>query len=423
MTSLHELSFKIIIPNSDAFDSIGGIQQDNTAFTRSIKDLWALLKSIEDKCRMPQALKFRLRLSAEPSDPVRHFRNLPLDFVNDWNLEEVDQPNGFDEISNRLPFELMRIPQDLRPLPWVDGFSVVETSRGIHSAALKRLASRFQGLTYLEVHLTEGSTQTRSDVAREISNLSLPRLSELVFNLDFSFLKKTSCSTDAFSTALHGLLKSPNLLKVTLGVRFTAELFWPRLEEFGGRQNPFWPCLQSITVITRPYAPDGTYLLIAQHLIGELPCVRLDMSMVNPLLLAAARAAQHMPNLLEMKVRIRGGGMGDWLGEMAFAAQGYCSEEDTKGDHAALRLHGLISSGSPKLVLLSDQLDLSKPRVSVVMPSRCTVDGRLAQVWKASKGEDVDYKVGYGCVPYENDYDEDYYYTDDYDDDDNDDDD
>lgn len=106
------------------------------------------------------------------------------------------------------------------------------------------------------------------------------------------------------------------------------------------------------------------------------------------------------------------------LCEMAFAAQGYCSEEDIKGEHAGLRLDGLIFLDSRKLVLLSDQLDLSKPRVSVVMPSKCTIESRLVQVWKTSKGEDVDYKVCYGFV-HDDDYDEenDYDYDGDEDDD------
>ena len=399
MTSLHKLSFKIIIPNSDRFHSIGGIQRDNRAFTQSIKDLWALLKCIEDGCHMPQALKLRVRLSAQPSDPARRFPSNLLDFLNDRNLEEVDQPNRFAKISNQLPLKLMRIPEDLPPLHWVDGFSFVQTDRSIHSAALRRLASRFQDLTYFKLRLWEDSTQTRSDVAREISNLSLPRLSKLVFDFDPLFTgchgnSKSSGSSDAISMALHGLLQSPNLVKATSKTRFTPELFWPRLEEFGGRQKPFWPCLQSITVRASEVYPDGTSLHIPEYMSA-----RLDMSKVNPLLMAAARAAQHMPKLLEMKLKVIGHeDMDNPHCEMAFAAQDYCSEEDIKGNHAALRLDRFISLGSKKPVLLSDQLDLSKPRVSILMPSRCTVDSRLAQVWKTSKGEDVDYKVCYGFV-------------------------
>lgn len=305
---------------------------------------------------MPQALKLRLHLSSQPLHSVRSFRGDPLDFVNDRNLTTT--------------------PEDLTPLPWVYGFSVIGTSRGIHSAALTRLASRFQGLTYFKVHLEEKSTQVRSDMAREIPNLSLPRLSELIVNFGNSLLPlKSSLSSDAFSAALHGLLQSPNLLKVTLGhVRITPELFWPRLEEFGGRQNPFWPCLQSMTVMISSEWPDGTSLHIHEHLIGEFESARLDMSKVNPLFMAAARAAQYMPKLLEMKLRVQGHkDMDNSLCEMAFAAQGYCSEEDIKGDHAALRIDGFIFSDSRFLLLPSDLLDLSKPRVSVVMPSRCTV--------------------------------------------------
>ncbi|KAK3176741.1 hypothetical protein OEA41_008066 [Lepraria neglecta] len=435
MASLRTLRFRIIIPNSDAYDSVRGTQWDNRAFTRSIKDLWALLKSIEDGCPKPQALKLRVHLSAQPSDPVRNFRGDPLDFVDDRNLDEVDEPDRFAEISNRLPFKSMRIPQDLPPLPWVNGFiwsgsSFLQEFRGIHSAALKRLASRFHGLTYFEVYLSEGSTQIRSDIAREMSNLSLPHLSELVFNFEPHYKLDrlpniSSRSSDAFSMAVHRLLQSPNLLKVTLGdpnhnccVRFTPELFWPQLEEFGGRQKPFWPCLQSIIVMISSVSPDGTRLHIHEHLVGEFESVRLNMDKVNPLFMAAARAAQHMPKLLEMKLGVEAHkDMDNPLCEMAFAAQGYCSEEDIKGDHAALRLDGFIFSDSRKLVLLSDQLDLSKPRVSVVMPSKCTIDSRLAQVWKTSKGEDIDYKVCYGFVHDDDDYDEDSDYDDDYDED------
>ena len=381
MASLRTLSFRIIIPNSDAFDSVGVTQRDNSAFTRSIRYLWAILKSIEDRCHMRQALKLRVHLSAQPSHSVRSFRGDPLDFVNDRNLTTT--------------------PEDLTPLPWIDGFSVIGTSRGIHSAALTRLASRFQDLTYFKVHLEEKSTQVRSDMAREISNLFLPRLSELVVNFGNNLLPlKSSLSSDAFSVALHGLFQSPNLLKVSLGdVRITPELFWPRLEEFGGRQNPVWPYLQSMTVMISSEWPDGTSLHIHEHLIGEFESARLDMSRVNPLFMAAARAAQYMPKLLKMTLRVEAHKDMDCpLCEMAFAAQGYCSEEDIKGYHAALRLDGFIFLDSRNLVLRPYQLDLSKPRVSVVMPSKCTIDSRLAQVWKISKGEDVDYNVCSGFV-------------------------
>ena len=242
MVSLRMLSFRVIIPNSR------GTQQDNRAFTRSIKDLWTLLKLIKDKYPKLQALKLRVRLSAQPSDPVRNFCSDLLDFVNDRNL--------------------IRIPEDLPPLTWVDGFSFVETYHDIHSTALRRLTSRFQSLTYFEGHLSKGSVQIRSDVAQEISNLSLACLSELVFDFGRKFgpfQNISSHSSDAFSMAVHRLLQSPNLLKVTLGynhkhggVRFTPGLFWPQLEEFGGWQDPFWPCLQSIKVMISSVSPDGT---------------------------------------------------------------------------------------------------------------------------------------------------------------------
>lgn len=134
------------------------------------------------------------------------------------------------------------------------GYSLLQEIRGIHSAALRRLASKFHCLTYFEAHISEDSTPTRSDMAQEMSNLSLPRLSELVFSFDVHYeLSRlpniSSHSSDAFSMAVHRLLQSPNLLKVTLGnlnlghcIRFTPELFWPQLKEFGGGQKPFWPC-------------------------------------------------------------------------------------------------------------------------------------------------------------------------------------
>lgn len=315
----------------------------------------------------------------------------------------------------------MGIPQDLPVIPWVDeliwsgpGFHGV--FREIHGVALMKLASRFNGLTYFEASLGDDShhlTQVRSNLAREMSNLSLPRLSELVFNFDV--LPDHECdrspdisssSSDAFSVAVHRLLQSPNLLKANLGdpnlnrgVRFTPELFWPQLEEFRGGQRPFWPCLQSITVLISSVSPDGTWLYIHEHLVGELETVRPNMTKVNPLFMAAARAAQHMPKLLEMKVIVRRHtDMHFPPCAMAFAAQGHCSEEDTEGYHAALRLDGFIVPNSGKLALRSCQLDLSKPRVSVIMPSKCTIDSHLAQVWTTSKGEDINYKACSGFV-------------------------
>lgn len=119
---LRTLRFIIIIPNSDAYDSVWGTQWDNRAFTRSVKDLWALLKSIEDGCPKPQALKLRVHRSAQPSNLGRNFRGDPLDFMDDRNLDEVDEADRAAEISNPLPDKSMRIPQDLAPIPWVDGF-------------------------------------------------------------------------------------------------------------------------------------------------------------------------------------------------------------------------------------------------------------------------------------------------------------
>ena len=436
MASLRTLRFRIIIPKFHPDDPVERRRWDNRAFTKSIKDLWALLKSIEDGCPNRQALKLRVHLSAQPSDSLCPFRNDLLDFADDRNsddfrvreVDEVDEPDEFAKLSNWLQSKSMRIPQDLPVIPWVDeliwsGPDFLGVFREIHGVALMKLASRFNGLTYFEASFGDdrhSSTQAPSDLAREMSHLSLPRLSELVFNFDvlphheFNRLPNISSrSSDAFSVAVHRLLQSPNLLQVNLGdpdlnrgVRFTPELFWPQLEEFGGRQEPFWPCLQSIIVLISSVSPDGTRLHIHEHLVGEFESVRLNMDKVNPLFMAAARAAQHMPKLLEMKIRVEGHkDMDCSLCEMAFAAQGYCSEEDIEGYHAALRLDGFIFLDSRELVLRSYQLDLSKPRVSVVMPSKCTIDSRLAQVWKTSKGEDVDYKACSGFVHDDDDYD------------------
>lgn len=96
-------------------------------------------------------------------------------------------------------------------------------------------------------------------------------------------------------------------------------------------------------------SPDGTWLYIHEHLGGELESVRLNMDKVNPLFMAAARAAQHIPKLLEIKLGVEAHkDMDNPLCEMAFAAQGYCSEKGMKGDHAALRLDGFIFLGSKK---------------------------------------------------------------------------
>ena len=433
MASLRTLRFRIIIPKFYPNDPVERRGWDNRAFTKSIKDLWALLKFIEDGCPNRQALKLRVHLSAQPSDPLCPFRNGLLDFADDRNsddfrVREVDEPDEFAKLSNRLQSKSMRIPQDLPVIPWVDeliwsGPGFLGVFREIHGVALMKLASRFNSLTYFEASLDDDrSTQVRSDLAREMSRLFLPRLSEFVFNFDvlphhefYRLPNISSHSSDAFSVAVHRLLQSPNLVKVNIGdpnlnrsVCLTPELFWPQLEGFRGRQKLFWPCLQSITVSISSVSPDGTRLHIHEHLVGEFESVRLNMNKVNPLFMAAARAAQYMPNLLEMKLSVEAHKDMDCpLCEMAFAAQGYCSEEDIKGYHAALRLDGIIFLGSRKLVLRSYQLDLSKPRVSVVMPSKCTIDSRLAQVWKTSKGEDVDYEVCSGFV-HDDDYDDDY---------------
>ena len=203
-----------------------------------------------------------------------------------------------------------------------------------------------------------------------------------------------------------------SLLKVNLGnphedrgVRITPELFWPQCERLRGQQKPFWPHLRSLTVFISAVSPEGTWLYTCQT--RELRSVRPVMTKINPLFVAAARAAQYMPQLLEMRLRLKRA----WLlelppCEMAFAARGHCSEEDVRGYHADLRLNGFISPGSEKLVWRSCHIDLSKPRVSVITPGECTADERLEQIWKDSKGEDIDYNVCSGIKFVDDDHSE-----------------
>lgn len=66
MAFLRTVCFRIIIPELSINDGVEWRRQDNTAFTKAIKDLWALLKSIEHGCTNQQALKLRLHLSAQP---------------------------------------------------------------------------------------------------------------------------------------------------------------------------------------------------------------------------------------------------------------------------------------------------------------------------------------------------------------------
>ena len=115
-------------------------------------------------------------LSAESSDKYYdHYSNL-LDFADDANfgdlsaseLDELDELDRFAEISNRLRFESIRIPQDLPLIPWVHGLIWSRDSyREIHGAALMKLASRFTGLTVLQAFLGDDleSTHIRSDLA------------------------------------------------------------------------------------------------------------------------------------------------------------------------------------------------------------------------------------------------------------------
>ena len=437
IASLRSLHFKIILPKFYANPLLSPsleaerIRADNQAFTKAIKNLWALLETLEDGYPDPRALKLQLHLSAESSGKYRDRYSNLLDFADDASSGDsrASELNGLDrstETSNRLRFESTGVPEDLPLIPCVHGLIwPLDSDRKIHGATFMKMASRFSGLSVLQVFLGDNleSTQVRSDLAGVMSRLSLPLLSELALNFEcrpdkshIRLRKVSSSSSDAFSIALHRLSQSSNLLKVTLGnpssgVRITTELFWPQCEGLGRQQKPFWPHLRSLTVLISAVSPEGTWLYTRPT--RELESVRPVMTKINPLFVAAAKAAQHMPQLLEMRLRLNR----TWLlqplpCEMAFAAQGHCSKEDTKGYHAALRVDGFLFPGSEKLILSSCQLDLSKPRVSIVMPSRCTIDSRLAQVWKTSKGENVDYKVCSGFV-----------LDDDYNDNDNDDDD
>lgn len=425
IASLRSLHFKIILPKLYANNPLSPsleaerIRADNEAFTKAIKNLWGLLETLEDGYPDPRALKLQLYLSAESSDKYRDCYSNLLDFADDASsgdlrASELNGPDRSAETSNRLRFESTGIPEDLPLIPWVHGLIwSPDSNRKIHGATFMKIASRFSGLSVLQVFLGDNleSTQVRSDLAGVMSRLSLPLLSELALNFDFRpdesdirLRKVSSSSSDAFSVAVHRLSQSSNLLKMTLGnphenrgVRITTELFWPQCEGLGRQQKPFWPHLRSLTVLISAVSPEGTWLYTRPT--RELESVRPIMTKINPFFVAAARAAQHMPQLLGMKLRLKRA----WLlqpppCEMAFAAQGHCSKEDTEGYHAALRVDGFLFPGSKNLVLRSCQLDLSKPRVSIVMPSRCTIDSRLAQVWKTSKGENVDYKVCSGFV-------------------------
>ena len=267
----------------------------------------------------------QVHLSAESSDKYHDRWSNLLDFADDVNsgdlraseLDELDGLDRFAETSNHLRFESIGIPQDLPLIPWVHGLIWSRDSdREIHGAALMKLASKFSGPTVLQAFLGDNleSTQIRSDMARVMSRLSLPLLSELAFNFDFRpdetytrLRKVNSSSSDAFSIAVHWLSQSPNLLKVNLGnphencgIRITTELFWPHREGLGGQQKPFWPHLRSITVFISAVSPEGAWLY--SHLTRELESVRPLMTKINPLFVAAARAAQHMPKQHHMGV-------------------------------------------------------------------------------------------------------------------------
>lgn len=330
------------------------------------------MESIEDEYSKSQTLKVRVHFLAQLSKSLRNFRDDSLDFVNDRNLNEVDEVDKVAEISNSLSFKSMRISQDLPSISWVDefiwlGFFLFQEVRDIHNAALRRLAFKFHCLIYFEAHISEDSIQIRSDMTQEMSNLSLPRLSELVFSfaVHYEFDRLSNISShfsDAFFMIVHRFLQFFNLLKMILDdlnlercIRFTFELFWPQLKKFEGEQKSFWSCLQSIIIMISSISSNETSFHICEHLIDEFESARLNMNKVNSLFMTAARVVQHMPKLSEMKLRMKAHkDMNYRFCEMTFVAQGYCSEEDIKGEHVVLRFDRFIFSDSRKLVLLSN---------------------------------------------------------------------
>ena len=85
MAFLRTLCFRIIIPELPDIDGVERRRRDNTAFTKGIKDLWALFNFIENSGINRQALKLRVHLSAQPHSG---FRNR-LDFADDRNSDDL----------------------------------------------------------------------------------------------------------------------------------------------------------------------------------------------------------------------------------------------------------------------------------------------------------------------------------------------
>lgn len=69
---LRSLHFKIILPSILTFHSAlvsrQSIRADSKAFTKIIRNLWALLEMVEDGYPDPRVLKLQVYLSAESSD-------------------------------------------------------------------------------------------------------------------------------------------------------------------------------------------------------------------------------------------------------------------------------------------------------------------------------------------------------------------
>lgn len=117
MAYLRMLHFIIMVPKCHPNDGVDKRRRDSRALTKNFKDLWSLLRFIEDSSATRQALKLRLRLSAQPSDP-----RYPFELPDVADNRRSEEPNEFAEMSNLLQFKLMKTPQDLPVISCVDGF-------------------------------------------------------------------------------------------------------------------------------------------------------------------------------------------------------------------------------------------------------------------------------------------------------------
>lgn len=95
IASLRSLHFKIILPkiytNNPLSPSLEAqrIRADNKAFTKIIRNLWALLEIIEDGYSDPRALKLQVHLSAESLDKYHDRYSNLLDFPDDAKFGDL----------------------------------------------------------------------------------------------------------------------------------------------------------------------------------------------------------------------------------------------------------------------------------------------------------------------------------------------